>query len=519
MGSLRTFIRYSLVMGNSVLSSLSVDTPFLPTPQDLSLVLLSDQDHIYTLKCPQEVVTAIRGALGPGAIKRDGLSAKATGLQKFTLTRWLWLSSGTDTMKTRMVVMNILAAIEEVGWEVAVEVDLSRSGFLRGWVLRRRSGSAPRRHLMVGFHDTDDVRMLLIDDGTRVNAVQDAIREGISRAWKISKESEYGGSYEFKLSGNPFCASGESTVAVREMVLGICDQLERAQGYILHNSFILSTRKGSQASLVFKTLSDNGSDPRSRRLGSYLGVSLNDGDDIRLVMAPGQEMDFVARDEIGRAIVEAWPRGIQRQGMYGGSYEWKLKGYPWLADGIDTVDARVLVGRIIGIMYSLGFELRSGVDCSGKIADLSFMVFRKPPMALRILPPPPVLCLSFHRQDRVRLSSTDSMVVQEVSSRVRASLAPPSLSVDVVQSSRWYGRSFELELYGLPFQGIVSSRTALAAGLILLTIVDALNELGWEVKASLDISGKVRHRTRKDRPNETEKQDLSSLYFLKAHSA
>ncbi|EEQ98847.1 hypothetical protein Pmar_PMAR007226 [Perkinsus marinus ATCC 50983] len=150
------------------------------------------------------------------------------------------------------------------------------------------------------------------DDGTRVNAVQDAIREGISRAWKISKESEYGGSYEFKLSGNPFCASGESTVAVREM-----------------------------ASLVFKTLSDNGSDPRSRRLGSYLGVSLNDGDDIRLVMAPGQEMDFVARDEIGRAIVEAWPRGIQRQGMYGGSYEWKLKGYPWLADGIDTVDARV----------------------------------------------------------------------------------------------------------------------------------------------------------------------------------
>ncbi|EER13602.1 hypothetical protein Pmar_PMAR001280 [Perkinsus marinus ATCC 50983] len=371
-------------MGNSVLSSLSVDTPFLPTPQDLSLVLLSDQDHIYTLKCPQEVVAAIRGALGPGAIKRNGLSAKAKGLQKFTLTRWLWLSSGTDTVKTRMIVMNIIAAIEEVGWEVAVEVDLSRSGFLRGWVLRRRSGSAPGRHLMVGFHDTDDVRMLIMDDGTRVNAVQDAIREGISRAWKISEESEYGGSYEFKLSGNPFCASGESTVAVREMVLGICDQLGRAQGYVLHNSFILSTRKGSQASLVFKTLSDNGSDPRSRRHESYLGVSLNDGDDIRLVMAPGQEMDFVARDEIGRAIVEAWPRGIQRQGMYG---------------------------------------------------------------------------------------------------------------------------------------GIVSSRTALAAGLILLTIVDALNELGWEVKASLDISGKVRHRTRKDRPNETEKQDLSSLYFLKAHSA
>ncbi|KAF4708488.1 hypothetical protein FOZ63_008078, partial [Perkinsus olseni] len=347
-----------------------------------------------------------------------------------------------------------------------------------GWVLRRidgDEGSNRGRNLMVGFHDTDD----------------DAIRGGISRAWKISKESEYAGAYEFKLKGRPFLAGGVDTVAARQMVLGMCEELERARGYLLSNTYTLSARQGSQSSLVFK-IPSIGQDEYGRggRSSTYLGISLNSGDDIRLIPAPGEPLDFVARDEIGRGIAETWPRGVQKEGMYGESYEWKLRGYPWLADGTDTVDARLLVGRIIGIMQSLGFELMPKIDCSGKLADLSFMMFRRPPTALRTLPPPPVLCLSLHTYDRVRLTCTDTRVVEEVSSRVRASLGPPHLPVDVVESSRWYGRALEFKISGWPFHGMMCSQTALAAGLVILTMIDALRELGWELKASLDVSGK-----------------------------
>ncbi|KAF4714401.1 hypothetical protein FOZ63_012580, partial [Perkinsus olseni] len=108
-------------MGNSVLSSLSVDDPFHPTPQGLCLLLPSDHYHIYALKCPPEVIRAVHDALGAAAIKREGPSSKAQGLQKFTLRDWLWYAE----------------AVERAGWEVVDEVDLSRRHFLQGWVLRR----------------------------------------------------------------------------------------------------------------------------------------------------------------------------------------------------------------------------------------------------------------------------------------------------------------------------------------------------------------------------------------------
>ncbi|KAF4682319.1 hypothetical protein FOZ60_010767 [Perkinsus olseni] len=383
-------------MGNNVLSSLSVADPFHPTPQGLCLLLLSDFYHIYALKCPPEVIRAVHEAVGAAAIKREGSSSKAQGLQKFTLRDWLWYAGGANTMDTRRVVMNILEAVEQAGWEVVDEVDLSRRHFLQGWVLRRidgDEGSNRGRNLMVGFHDTDDVRMLLADEPLRVSAVQDAIRGGISRAWKISKESEYAGAYEFKLKGRPFLAGGVDTVAARQMVLGMCEELERARGYLLSNTYTLSARQGSQSSLVFK-IPSIGQDEYGRggRSSTYLGISLNSGDDIRLIPAPGEPLDFVARDEIGRGIAETWPRGVQKEGM--------------------------------------------------------------PPTALRTLPPPPVLCLSLHTYDRVRLTSWDLPTYQWMLWRVRDGM------------------------------------TALAAGLVILTMIDALRELGWELKASLDVSGK-----------------------------
>ncbi|KAF4747435.1 hypothetical protein FOZ63_024950, partial [Perkinsus olseni] len=160
------------------------------------------------------------------------------------------------------------------------------------------------------FHDTDDVRMLLPDEPLRVSAVQDAVRGGISRAWKISKESDYAGAYEFKLRGRPFLAGGVDTVAARQMVLGMCEELDRARGYLLSNTYTLSARQGSQSSLVFKipSIGDDGYG-RGGRSSTYLGISLNSGDDIRLIPAPGESLDFVARDEIGRGIAETWPRG------------------------------------------------------------------------------------------------------------------------------------------------------------------------------------------------------------------
>ncbi|KAF4673704.1 hypothetical protein FOL47_010185 [Perkinsus chesapeaki] len=544
LGSL--YFAKNFIMGNNPLSSLDVGRPLQPTHQGLALVLLSDYHHIYTLKCPEEVIQAIRAALGPALILREGPSSKAKGLQKFTLRDYVWQAVGSGTMETRWCSMRILDAIRRVGWEVLEEANVSKKYFLRAWILRKVESAprGPRRSVMVSLHDYDDVRLLVEDEPLRVEAVQEAVRQGISRAWKLSGECLYGGTYEFKLSGFPFNADGSETVAVRKMLLGICEELE-GRGYLLKRSFILSGKDQSKSSLIFEARDSD--ELRLGGRGTYLGISLNGYDRIRIMAPPGESVDFVARDEIGRAIGEMWPQGVQSEGEYGGSYEWKLRGYPWRADGTETIDARLVVGNIIGKMLGLGFELMPKIDCSSKLEDMSFMPFRRPPMEMpiRVLPAPPVLCLSFHREDRIRVSCTDGGLVEGVSLRMRASLGPPNLSMDAVQDCRWYGRSYEFKIHGWPFKSYVSSSTAKVAGCLVLSLVDALIELGWVLKGSLDVSGKIRVENSQNQnnmpnrggqqrwqnnggvsngfdgggnsgPERRCKDDLSSLYFVKA---
>ncbi|KAF4737209.1 hypothetical protein FOZ62_023542 [Perkinsus olseni] len=499
----------------SGLEGLYEPSPDTPTPQGLCALTLCGMGALYGLKCPEEVKQAVRNSLGRRHLKGDGPSDKAKGLHKFKLASKLWMANGKKTVEVRRVMMRMIEELQKVRWEVVEDVDMSRSGFLQMLILRRREGDdfgrSHRKDFVVGLHGSDDIRILCEDEATRVFNITEAARIGIESSWKIAREGDYGGAHEFVLKGRPFGslgANGEDSVKIRRMLVAMCAQIEKGTGYRMAYSLALSAGKATKSSLIFR----NSESSREYGEVTYVGLSLNDIDDVRLMCPPWAALDEGVKDTLRAAIREGWPRGIQREREYGGAHEWKLSGRPWDAHGTETVDSRILVGRMLKGMWALGFELMPKIDCSGKLADMSLMVFRRPKEGSVPLPPTePVLGVSMHDTDDIRLTCTDEKILDAIEGPVRQALMSPALSADPIKRFGRYGRSLQMKLKGSPFHTCTNSHNALYCGSVLLSLVDVLYQLGWVMRTALDVSRKYYA----DDKNQY-KLDTATMYFTHA---
>ncbi|KAF4726303.1 hypothetical protein FOZ62_001286 [Perkinsus olseni] len=499
----------------SGLEGLYEPSPDTPTPQGLCALTFCGMGALYGLKCPEDVKQAVRNALGRRHLKGDGPSDKAKGLHKFKLSSKLWMANGKKTVEVRRVIMRMIEELRKVRWEVVEDVDMSRSGFLQVLILRRREGDdfeGPyRKDFVVGLHGSDDIRLLCEDEATRVFNIIEAARIGIESSWRIAREGDYGGAHEFVLKGRPFGslgANGEDSVKIRRMLVAMCAQIEKGTGYRMVHSLALSAGKATKSSLIFRHYES------SREYGevTYVGLSLNDIDDVRLMWPPWAALDETVKDTLRAAVRDGWPRGIQREREYGGAHEWKLSGRPWDAHGTETVDSRILVGRMLKGMWALGFELMPKIDCSGKLADMSLMVFRRPKEGSVPLPPTEhVLGVSMHDTDDIRLTCTDEKILDAIEGPVREALMRPTMTADPIKRFGRYGRSLQMKLKGSPFHTCTDSHNALYCGSVLLSLVDVLYQLGWVMRTALDVSRKYYA----DDKNQY-KLDTATMYFTHA---
>ncbi|EER13604.1 hypothetical protein Pmar_PMAR001282 [Perkinsus marinus ATCC 50983] len=493
------------------LKGLYEPSPDRTTSQGLCVIALCGFKALYTLKCPEEVKQAVRNALGKEHLRGDGPSTKAKGLYKFKLDSWLWMSNGQKTVEVRRMVLRLIEELDAVRWEILEDVDMSRSGYLRMLVLRRSDSDIERpRHkdFLVGLHGGDSIRITCDDEPGRVHAITEAVRLGIESSWEIVKEGKYGGAHEFVLDGWPFGCMGtkvEDSVKVRRMLVAMCAQIEKATGYRMAKSLNLSAATSGKSSIIFRYHDDASKHGEV----TYVGVSLNDKNVVRLISPPWDSLDETVEDTLRSAIVEAWPKGIQQERVYDGAYEWELAGLPWDAHGTDLVDSRILVGRMLKGMWSLGFELSPKIDCNGKLADMSLMVFRRPRQGNVPLPPnEPVLGVSLHDTDDIRITCTDETVVDNLEGFVRNAMTRPALSADPVKRFGRYGRSLQMKLDGRPFCTHTNAHNTLYCGTVLLALLDVLYRQGWILRTSLDVS-----RKQVGTDNSQSKLDAAAMYF------
>ncbi|EER13605.1 conserved hypothetical protein [Perkinsus marinus ATCC 50983] len=485
--------------------------PNTPTSQGFSALVLAHNSRIYAYKCPEEVLEAVRRAVDKSLIKKDKKCSKADGLHEFEFNKWIWAAHGQSTVDVRRYAVNIVESLREAGWGILDDIDMSRPFFVQVWVLHKidqMSVRSPRRDILIGLHDKNDLRVVMSpqEEPNQQYTVQEAVRQGIVNSWQISSETDYSGAYQFQLAGSPFSAGENRTVPARQTLLGVLTELERKAGYRHYRSLMLSMNLGCKSSLLLRIPPPDA--PKDR--GTYVGMHLDGGGIIRIFPSPGEFLDPFLQQELGLVIGQSWSRGIKLEEGRDNAYGWELNGHPWETQYEDMVEVNILMGKILQKMWSLGFELMPKVAFTGRLAETSFMIFRKPSGAMRKAEEP-VLCISFNNIDKVRICSPDDALVAELQPRIRMAFCPPEFPIEAVQDLGSYGRSAQFQLVKSPFHTwMPGPKTTMYATAVLLTVVNIMAELGWHLKTSLDLSSLCIFTD-----NSKYREELSSLYFTR----
>ncbi len=124
---------------------------------------------------------------------------------------------------------------------------------------------------------------------------------------------------------------------------------------------------------------------------------------------------------------------------YHGSWEFKMRGYPWLSSGDEAIHARRLTRGILSILHSFGYVLYISTDVSASSGDIANLFFRHQDPA-----PAPCEWFScmFTKGDQLRLID-----------------APQDVVNDIVGTLRTYTQSHEpyrvSGVYGIKFSGML----------------------------------------------------------------
>jgi len=189
--------------------------------------------------------------------------------------------------------------------------------------------------------------------------VINVVRDGLKGSWQrgIQDERIYAGAHEFKLRGNPWMAQGSEAAPARVMLTAVISCLYH-QGWSLIGSTDVSKKNNDKDSLFFRHNSAIPPQP-----STFFSISFNEDDKLRLINAPPDVTPLIQNVLAVHKQKESWK-------VPNVAYEFKLKGYPWKADGEATVATRLMLLQILGALGSVGFELYASIDmCAGPNGD------------------------------------------------------------------------------------------------------------------------------------------------------
>ncbi|EJD43709.1 hypothetical protein AURDEDRAFT_114518 [Auricularia subglabra TFB-10046 SS5] len=192
------------------------------------------------------------------------------------------------------------------------------------------------------------------------------VRTAIQSSWAkgIQRESDYYGSHEFKLFGNPWHGEGLDAVPSRALMIAILQELYHAGWHLVVSADIM--KKSSDKDTLFFTSVPT--PPPS----SFFAISFNDDDKLRVIRGGEPEINTV-KNILGKRIQrEQWK-------VPNVAYQFQMHGYPWYSEGSETVSVRIVVLNLLDALRAAGWELHASIDMSSSTAlgDTDTWFFRK----------------------------------------------------------------------------------------------------------------------------------------------
>ena len=465
-------------------------------PQDYCALYCRSPNRLRVVNAHPEVVEALEAALARHHLDyRLYWSSRATCAFKLHGEPFQHLGSSEEkTIRVKRALASTIATLQGSSWELVMSTDIGKIGtnsclFFRKLIIldQQKKAMFSRDGEIFIFSPSGQHSLLLIDvpceiERQLVEAVMAVV--SVEDYTLLESEHELLLTSKMKLAGCSWTATGEQAVAVRRMVLAII-RVARSHKYELVTN--LNT-KGTTDSLLFQHKSSLLNSPEDMFI-----MSLNRNDRLRIIGAPAY-----IETEAEEVVAEHW--GVQGAAPYAGSFELKLYGTPWWADGEDTVKARHVIGQLIARFKSLGWEVGATVDVSRKLQDKTVFIFRQCPPENQHFS-----VLSFHGSDKIRFlsNSNETFSITDGIDRILD-------AADLTQNISFYWKAKQWQVKGVPFSGNMNHGVEHRMMVHLLTkVLRAFHLLGWRLVASADISAKY-HKSN----NQEYALDTHSWFFL-----
>ncbi len=271
---------------------------------------------------------------------------------------------------------------------------------------------------------------------------------------------------------------------------------------------------------------------------SFATLSFHRRDRLRFLQFPAQ-----IYHDVRPLLLEAWAPGLQTEGFYGESYEYRFKDSPFGALGDEPgVASRRLVRDVLAFLYERSWLLVTPLSHSRRIGCKDTLIFRQkaesaPSKAAEpiVLPPVEWLVVALQGAGRLRIiydgngSGRRDVIVKNsgrlIGNNTKASdpespavearqPVPHDLGVLVdslknafdgigsPQTGDWNQESFEFRLGSKPWRA--HGEGTVKARLVLLRLIETLDGFGWRSYAT------IRQRTESD---DVKKSD--TWYFVR----
>lgn len=316
---------------------------------------------------------------------------------------------------------------------------------------------------------TDRFRLILAPE----NVVQ-ATQEVLSQTWRIEDAHRVPGFVEFKLVGRPWYTVGEENLEVKYFISALLQKFY-SLGWHLKASSDLQ-RSGSDTNvLIFHNEAPINT--------SVICLSLNSTDKIR-VLSPSNLYPLIKE-----AVMRTWPRGIQREKMFGLSYELKLAGNPWIdwsRDSDDSYNIPIMICELMNVLFKHGWIFVSAIDSGKTQQSLNALYFRLAQpneISENDLKNTSFFALSLNKTDRIRLHRASRDLIQIMNN---SSYGVPRLWRQGIQHETIINGALEFKLKGNPWLSNLDE--AVESRRLLNNIFNLLSRYGWNLYATCDLT-------------------------------
>lgn len=246
------------------------------TSRPFMVVGLSSTDSLMILNAPVDLHQTFKDVLDkswPRGIQRWSYDNSVLLIK---LKGTPWHPDGDETVQSRVILQTLVNDLHVRQWSLYGNSNL-KSGTNTLFFEHDPNialGQPSPAHFTISLNKYDTLRLIGIPDSL-ISAVRDVIQTCWCRG--IQEESRYFESWEFKLRGNPWWASGEEAVDSRFLILKLIEAMQ-AYGWSIIASIASSRKLSDKSALLFRQ-----SQPRQ---SPVFCISLNETDKLRLINAP-----------------------------------------------------------------------------------------------------------------------------------------------------------------------------------------------------------------------------------------